>query len=48
MVIMNDLEWPMLSYLLFDLVWKGKKSHAVNIQGSFKTIFSYIYTNKWI
>ncbi len=35
MVIMNDLEWPMLSYLC-DLVWKVQKNHAANREGSFK------------
>ncbi len=34
-VIMNDLEWPMLSYYVI-YYEKFKKSHTVNREGSFK------------
>ncbi len=37
MVIINDLEWPMIMWfsILCDLVWKVKKPHAANREGSF-------------
>ncbi len=35
MVIMNYLEWPMLSYYVI-YYEKFKKSHAANREGSFK------------
>ncbi len=38
MVIMNELEWPMLSYYVI-YYEKLKKCHAANREGSFNCLF---------
>ncbi len=48
MVIVNDLEWPMLSYYVI-YYEKLKKCHAANREGSFKIqIFSLVLLQKLV
>ncbi len=49
MVIMDDLEWPMLSYYV--IYYEVKKSLAVNKEGNFNIKgykYIYLFTVVWI
>ncbi len=42
MVIMNNLDWPVLSYyvIYYEQFWNVQKSHAANREGSFNIKYS--------